>query len=95
MVYNKGTIVKALSHTLGIMVFKARWQAERFISMHLSPPIHMILRVKTFKRGVVPERISLKISLEYLDIFYKKSSRMAVMSPPNGTICYDKVEVLD
>ncbi len=95
IVYDKGTIVEALPNTLGIMVFKTRWQAYRFMKLNLTPSLYMILRVKTFKRGVVPKRISLKISSDYLDIFYKKSWRRAVMSPPRGTICYHKVEVLD
>jgi len=95
IVYNKGTTVEKLPNTLGIMVFKDRQQAQRFMLLNLTPSFYMILRVKTFTRGVVPKKISLKISSYYLDMFYKKSWKMAIMSPPRGTICYDKVEVLD
>ena len=95
VVYNKGTTVKSPPNTLGIMVFKMRRQAEIFRTLHLIPSYYMILRVKTFRRGVVPKKIGLLITETALDLFYKNSKDMSSMKPPRGTICYDEVEVID
>jgi hypothetical protein len=99
LTYNKGTIVKAIKGTLGIMVFKNRWQAEMFAETHsngclLSDPF-IVIRVRTFSRGVVPKEISRRIDAHDIALFYKHLYRSFPGSPPMGTICYDKVEVID
>lgn len=99
LTYNKNTIVKAIKGTLGIMVFKNRWQAEMFAKTHsnaclLSDPF-VVVRVRTFSRGVVPEEISGRIDADNITLFYKPLFNSYTKEPPMGTICYDKVEVID
>ena len=95
--YKKGDIVQALPDTLGIMVYKSRWQAARFMdSRGYEESIFIIIRVKTFSRGVVPKKISSRVSGKYITMFYDKIFQLQYkMPPPMGTICYDKVEVID
>jgi hypothetical protein len=58
--YLKGKTIKALSKTLGIMVFKRRYQAEAFIKVINSALIHpsTILRVEVFSKGKYPKYVS-------------------------------------
>jgi len=94
IVYHKNTTVKASPNTLGIMVFKRRWQAKQFGESYI-PGHYIIVRVRTFSRGRIPKRISMSTVPYSLNAFYIKSGDMRSMMPPTGTICYDKVEVLD
>jgi hypothetical protein len=56
----RGKTIKALSKTLGIMVFKRRYQAEAFIKVINSALIHpsTILRVEVFSKGKYPKYVS-------------------------------------
>ncbi len=94
LVYDKDTIVKAIKGSLGVMVFKRRRQAKRFMDQRLMRASMMIIRVRTFSRGVVPKRISAQVSDYSIKNFYSEvwSTETA---PPVGTICYDRVGVLD
>lgn len=100
LTYNKDTIVEAIKGSLGIMVFKTRWQAERFAETQYldDNPMResfMVVRVRTFSRGVVPKKISCRIDAYNIALFYNYPYDGYSVDPPMGTICYDKVEVIN
>ena len=90
--YRKGAIVHALPNTVGIFTFKTKAQAEEL--MNLVPGL--ILKVRPIGRGKTPKAISAWTSAENLNEFYRTGMRNGVDPiPPDGTICYPAVEVLD
>lgn len=106
--YVKGTIVKALSGSLGIMVFKRRYQAEKFVKLLNSGLLgsSIILRVEIFERGKCPKYVS-RWTTHKSDLtwFYSKwyadkkyitnGNGMDLLIPPKGTLCYSMVRVID
>jgi len=102
--YKKDTIVEAPKGTLGIMVFERKYQAEKFIRRQTDcPACFNIKRVLSIGKGKKPYsicRISILDSDYDLDQFYRKNIidpfyRISKVSPPDGTICYPAVKVLD
>lgn len=109
--YFKDTVVEAPADTLGIMVFRRRYQAVKFISIlpSLYPPM-IIIRVEPLSRGKTPKYISRWIN-NYnkwaLASFYERSYinkkftknfnsfPTSVRPPIKGTLCYDYVRVID
>ena len=107
--YNRDEIVRERSLTLGIMVFEKRSQAIKFIKSHVSPircPLH-IKRVLPIGKGKRPPLISKRASQEGIYEFYQRYAHFKkewikvslnstpLVTPPEGTICYPAVKVLD
>ncbi len=108
--YVKDKIVEALSGTLGVMVFKRKWQAQRFIDIFFTPNERknlMIVRVEVFNKGRTPRYVSRWINLpgdlnnfylyNYKDKQYIDNciNMMTISVPIKGTLCYDRVKVID
>lgn len=108
--YTKDTIVTAPPNTAGLMTFKTRRNAEAFIwgcGLRYSREA-LIIRVKCFGRGKMLKQMCRRQTTSEIRFFYEeadlnslfKDSHLtiypdAVTRPPIGTICYQKVEVLD
>jgi hypothetical protein len=97
LIYELGEITTAKKNTLGIMVFKRHSDAFRF-SFNLYNST--ILTVKPIGRGKTPAFIvpgtREKIGDKEYDEFYKDiTSHYKYIAPPEGTICYPTVEVLN
>ena len=94
--YIKDEIVKAVKGTFGIMVFKRRHQAEYYKRMYLSySTTGIILRVEPLSRGKTVRLVSSLFRDVDLDLFYSGDYSPYAYPPAAGTICYDKVKVLD
>ena len=95
--YKKGIIVKATRGTLGIFVFKTKKFAEDFIIDYLaSNSQFQILKVKSIGKGRSPKLIANFIFLlasQDINMFYEEG--ILAIPPPDGTICYPAVKVLD
>jgi hypothetical protein len=93
--YQKGKIIKKIEGTLGILCFEKKHYAESFINHAFLNNIKraMILKVKTIGRKKIPKSISAWLSLEEINSFYLRGKYSS--EPPIGTICFDKVKVLD
>jgi len=107
--YFKDTVVEAPAGTLGIMVFRRRYQAKQFI-LRLPRILRLIIiRVEPLGRGTTPQYIARRGSTysDELDIFYKTKyvnkkfigdfgyHYPNVNFPVEGTLCYDYVRVID
>ncbi len=98
--YEKGKKVKAVRGSLGIMTFKQRQQAEKFIDGPFRCKFR-VLRVKTTIRGKRPKfisrfwRLSRSDQLAALRRCYRLKFTQQTESPPKGTLCYSSVEVID
>lgn len=109
LVYGKGMRVDAVKGTLGVMVFKTRRHAVDFISENDSQgyitgeykPNWVIKRVVTIGRGHTPKWISKHTDTRGISNFYKPMDKQTHSIgaygtiPPNGTMCYPAVYVLD
>lgn len=97
LIYIQNTIVKAVNGTLGIMTFKTRKNAQTFMDHYLAIDMRRIIkRVIPIGRGSTPTLIAGGYMSRELDAFYKKNNQTSFpMSPPEGTICYPAVEVID
>lgn len=94
--YIKGKIVKAIKGTLGIMVFKRRREAEHYKRKYLDyGKTGIILRVETLSRGKTVWSLCHLFSSIELDLFYSGHHNPYAYPSPPGTMCYDKVKVLD
>ena len=98
--YLLGTKVHAKEGTLGIMTFKRKSQAERFAE-HLDfpsswycTPKYIVITVNGIGRGKYPERICTSVNTDNLDWFYRDGDHFC-SNPPDGTMCYSSVEVLE
>lgn len=94
--YLKGKIVEGIPDTLGVICFGKKYQAKAFLNSTFSTVKDraMILRVKTIGHKEIPKLISGWLSSMELFDFYS-SERKGATIPPEGTVCYSKVEVLD
>ena len=99
--YLPGTKVTAKEGTFGIMTFVEKYQANSF-AYHLGwSNIHerekcIVITVETIGRGKYPKIISSMTETINLDSFYKDDNywkRETV--PPDGTMCYPAVKVLE
>jgi hypothetical protein len=90
------------------MVFRRRYQAQKFINLIASDfsRISIILRVEVFEKGKCPKYVSRWTTQENdLNWFYNKryvnkkymsvGSGFDLLAPPIGTLCYYKVKVID
>ena len=106
--YNNNEIVEAELGSLGIMVFEKRSQATDFVKNHdLFPHNLLIKHVLPIGRGKRPPLISKAMNQESLYEFcqryahFKKEwitvplKNTPLNTPPEGTICYPAVKVLD
>lgn len=94
--YIKDTIVKAIKGTLGIMVFKRRREAEHYKREYLDyGKTGMILRVETLSRGKSVHLASSLFKSSDFDMFYSGDYYPFTYPSPPGTMCYDRVRVLD
>jgi len=101
--YPVGAVVTAAPDTLGIMVYTRKRDAVKFMqklkgSMFLWCRRKLkIVRVQGIGRGTKPLRISQCLDRTSLRIFYWKAaaSWSSPGAPPQGTICYKQVKVLD
>lgn len=87
--YSRGVTVRAHPNTLGIMCYKTKKSAQRDRITEDA----LILRVCPIGRKKEYKRVGL---LTYLDEFYKFPRRIRyAVSPPEGTVCFPAVRVLD
>jgi len=106
--YPKGAVVTALPHTIGIATFKRNCDAVEFMQsldrvQWGRQANFRILRVQTIGRGMRPRSLSYRIDAHSLGIFYHgseggESPRLDTywgVPPPQGTMCYKQVKVLD
>lgn len=91
--YKKGTNVFTVPGTLGIMVFKTRKSAERWRKAFYRGS-SKIKRVIPIGRGKTPELIAQGILTKDLKNFYDGNAGLTG-KPPEGTICYPGVFVVD
>lgn len=99
LIYKKGTVVKAIAGSLGIFVFKRKKDAEEWIRTCVDRKTwaSIIKRVIPIGRGKQVMRICAgtedHVLLKYyLEDHYKNFN---YMFPPDGTIVYPAVRVID
>ena len=92
-----GTVVSAIPHTLGIMVFEKKVQVYSFFKQMCSNFPMKILKVEGIGVGKRPKQIARLFCRrnmeETLDLFYHDA--LGVGGPPAGTVCYQKIKILD
>lgn len=106
--YENNEIVEAEPGSLGIMVFEKRNQATEFITNHdLFPHSLLIKHVLPIGKGKKPPLISKLMNQEGLHEFYYRYAHFKkewitvplkttpLNTPPEGTMCYPAVRVLD
>lgn len=106
--YENNEIVEAEPGSLGIMTFEKRSQATEFITNHdLFPHNLLIKHVLPIGKGKKPPLISKLMSQEGLHEFYQRYAHFKkewitvplkdtpLNTPPEGTLCYPAVKVLD
>ncbi len=98
LTYLPDTIVTAPQGTIGIMTFETKHQAESWWGTRYDN--YLIIKVIPMGRGRRPERISIEVVTRMLRRFYNKdedkfSYGVPTMSPPEGTLCYPAVQVID
>jgi len=110
-VYEKGTTKHALSHTLGFMVFERRCDAVAWLSWisgkarfkrcisrsdYQSRLSRQIIRVDCHGRGKRPGFVSAVTSESGVCSFYNlNNDRGRETLPPQGTMCYHSLTVID
>jgi len=95
LTYNKGDIIKALPETLGIMVFKSLYNANMFNFFD-----GIIIKVRPIgKKKPTPDHIAVTYhgSRQTTQAIKKfnRSIQVRILPVPDGTECYDAVEVLE
>jgi len=99
--YKKGTHVKAPKGSLGIMLFGNRRDAVAFLSVSGDPHSakRLIKRVTPIGKPVFPKEVVWAICNSNLEKFnrYKAGGPELVLQgrPPEGTVCYPEVIVVD
>lgn len=106
MSYPKGSIVEAEKGTLGLMVFHRKMDAEAFIDNFcchslIAEPI----KVEGLGKGKKPKAILRHCGIDKeseLDAFYRgipmelnPQTLIRTTQAPEGTLCYDKIRVLE
>jgi hypothetical protein len=90
--YEPDTEVHALSETIGVMCFKTYKLAKRFINQHWYYGNNcMIVKVIPMGKGSVPKDMG---PPSQLHDFYTHGD-VSHVYPPDGTICYPGVYVVD
>lgn len=98
-VYKKGKIVKAKRGTLGIFCFKTKTDAINFIHGDEEGGFFSIIKVEPVGKGKKPKLIAsiypfLGVHVT-IDDFYRHPKAIFSQKPPEGTICYPAVKVLE
>ena len=95
--YNKDNIVEALPNSLGIMVFSSRDYAILFkfmLGFH-----SQIIKVRPIGKKFEPESICMIFrgasQTTKALIEFNKNGQSQIITPPEGTECYQSVEVLN
>lgn len=96
LTYKKGSVVKAMKNTLGIMCFKTEETAIAYMADvgHLHPLGPRIIEVMTKGKGSRPPLMSIFTNDKDLDGFYSIGITISTAAPPKGTVCYQQVKVL-
>ena len=89
--YLKGKMVTADPQTPGIFTFETKKHAQAFMPLMEQ----LILKVQPIGKGTRPSHISRDLCQRGLMRFFKALASKLTMWPPNGTICYPAVKVLD
>jgi len=95
--YPKGEIVKAPADSLGIFCFKTQKRAKEFIRPHAHKN-YLFIKVEPIGRGVSPKKINtlyFRLDLQGQLIPGWTLSKNNTENPPEGTICYPAVKVLE
>lgn len=96
--YEIGKEVYALPDTMGIMCFKTRELALKWINGHYTLALNnIIIEVIPMGRGHIPQSIA---SPNNLKMYYEDRPRYirsgkSWLDPPKGTICYPAVYVVN
>lgn len=95
IIYHVNTIVKAIKGSVGIMCFETKEYAEKFVKIQYIWPSGDvdIIDVHPIGKAKYPKTISAQTIEDSLNIFYEDEA-ILTMSPPEGTVCYNSVEVL-
>lgn len=107
--YNNDEIVEAEPGSLGIMVFGKRSQAKKFVESRMSFMRNLlhIKHVLPIGNGKRPPFVSRRTHQENIHEFYQRYAHFKrewitvplknspLNTPPEGTICYPAVKVLD
>lgn len=99
-IYNKGEIVTAEKHTIGIAVFKRKQNAEKFLDRHV---VGQIITVEPIGRGKTFDFVFGSQDEDSLDFFYREllecpkflDFAISRTTTPKGTVFYPAVKVLD
>jgi len=94
-VYKKGAIVVAPPWSLGIFCFDTRNNAKNFLIFTRRQGKIKRVEARQADKVETPDIICIGITEELLDRFYKKGPKLAEYKPPNGTVCFRKIKVLD
>ena len=94
-VYKKGAIVVAPPWSLGIFCFVDRIDACNFMGVLPDNPCIKRVEARQADKVETPDIICIGITEELLDRFYKKGPKYEEYKPPNGTVCFRKIKVLD
>lgn len=93
--YYKGKIISKPEGSLGIFVFKTLKEAVDFDDFYCCFDSR-ILKVRTFGRGKTPKKIAGGMLRDTINWFYNDPNvKFQRKIPPRGTVCYDKIEVLE
>lgn len=87
LTYIENTIVEAPKDTLGIFCFKRKMDAQNAFDVYDNLKI---LKVKPLSKGKTPKLICFRLS--EVGLFIKNQLEC---TPPKGTICFHKIEVLN
>ncbi|MBN2468807.1 MAG: hypothetical protein JXD19_11735 [Deltaproteobacteria bacterium] len=89
--YKKGERVKALTGTLGILLFKNLYYAKDYMDIFPGK----LKRVRPLGPVRVLTAMATDFSEESLDEFYAGTDPLQAFLPPLGTVVCDEIEVLD
>jgi hypothetical protein len=97
--YDPDTEVYALPETMGVMCFQSRKWAEKWLKSHWFIGLNnIIVEVIPMGKGHMPKVVAnpKKLDLWYNDIkAYRRIHLHPFLTPPDGTICYPAVYVVN
>ena len=96
--YEPGTEVYALPETMGIMCFTSHKKADKWIRTHYYYWGNCrIIEVIPMGKGRIPEVIASpqKLALWYNNRDHYRTFNHSLLTPPDGTICYPAVYVVN
>ena len=102
--YPKGRILNAPKNTLGMMVFKRKCDAYKWIRMNnVCSQDQRIIKVQSYGRGKKPNLLPDFTNIDHFIEDFAKDPKEAIrnlgryynaMVVPTGTLCYQKLKVL-